>query len=303
VIYRRSALDACGGIAQVADSEDLFTSLHLLEHKYTVFFLDEPLASGLGPTTLIAFCNQQHRWARGGLRMLFKHPTLLNRKLSAEQRVQFFLSNCFYLSGISLSLSLINPFLAILLNIKPIADGATFAWATAYIPYLAMNFGTSFLLMKRYRGQALALGILSFAPYLSALRATLIGRAFQWKITNQASKGLITRLLAPHIIYLTLAITTGAFLFTGAIPYDPALRLYYGWLALDSFLILVCIFAGYTAPSRVSVPAFTAPPPDIHTAEIVLVTVPSQRTAIQFSRYQSIEETPTLRLNGVHKES
>src|SRR5260370_12381194 len=70
VIYRRTSLAAVGGIAEVHHSEDVFTTLKFLEHGQKVFFLDQPLAVGLGPATLIAFYNHQFRWARRALTML-----------------------------------------------------------------------------------------------------------------------------------------------------------------------------------------------------------------------------------------
>ena len=116
VIYRRQAVNDVGGIAEVTHSEDAFTSVKLMEHGYCVFFLDEPLAVGLSPTSLIAFYNQQFRWARGGFSMMFKYNTLLNKRLHPEQKLQFFLSNFFYLSGISIVVYLASPLVVISLG-------------------------------------------------------------------------------------------------------------------------------------------------------------------------------------------
>lgn len=305
VIYRRSAIADIGGIAEVADSEDIFTTLKLLEHKYTVFFLDEPLATGLSPTTLISFYNQQYRWARGGIRMLFKHNTLFNGKLHAEQRLQFLLSNVFYLSGISVLVYLTSPLIAVLFNIKPLSDAYTWEWITSYIPFVCANLGLSMLLMKRYRLQALVLGLFSFAPYLAALRSTLIGRAFRWKVTNTASKGIITKLLAPYIIYACIAAATSYFLATGILPYNPSLVLYYGWLGIDIIMVVACIVYGYASTSKTTVPSFERRDASLITTAEVLVVSPQtgKVAAVQFQRglknYTPIESTPTMRLDGI----
>jgi cellulose synthase (UDP-forming) len=305
VIYRRAAIADIGGIVETADSEDIFTTLKLLENKYTVFFLDEPLATGLSPMTLISFYNQQYRWARGGLRMLFKHNTLFNRALHAEQRLQFLLSNVFYLSGISVLVYLTSPLIAVLFNIKPLSDAYMWEWGTSYIPFVCANLGLSMLLMKRYRLQALVLGLFSFAPYLNALRATLIGRAFRWKVTNTASKGIITKLLAPSIIYVCIAAATCYFLATGVLPYNPALILYYGWLGIDIILVAACIIYGYAATSKTTVPAFAQRNTlEITTAEVLVVSPQTGKVpAVQFQRglkdYVPVENTPTMRLDEI----
>jgi len=109
VIFRKKALAEVGGIAELEHSEDIFTTINLLEHGYKVSFLNEQLAVGLSPTSLISFYTQQYRWARGGLLMLLKHNTLFNRRLHPEQRLQFFLSNFYYLSGISVIIYLLSP--------------------------------------------------------------------------------------------------------------------------------------------------------------------------------------------------
>jgi cellulose synthase (UDP-forming) len=303
VIYRRSAIVAIGGIVETADSEDIFTTLKLLEHKYTVFFLDEPLATGLSPTTLISFYTQQYRWARGGLRMLLKHNTLFNGKLHAEQRLQFVLSNMFYLSGISVLIYLASPLIAILFNITPLSDAFTGEWLSSYLPYACVNLGLSLLLMKRHRASALVLGLFSCMPYLNALRATLIGRAFRWKVTNTASKGIITKLLAPSIIYVCIAGATCYFLVSGVLPYNPALIFYYGWLGIDIMLVAICIVYGYAATSKTTVPAFVArEEPEITTAQVLVVTAQTNKTMaiVQHGVSHSvpIEDVPTMRLNG-----
>ncbi len=304
VIYRRAAIADIGGITEVADSEDIFTTKKLLEHKYTVFFLDEPLATGLSPTTLISFYSQQYRWARGGIRMLLKHNTLFNKRLHAEQRLQFFLSNVFYLSGISVLIYLISPLLAILLNIKPLSDTYIWDWYSNYLPFVGANLGLALLLMKRYRVQALVLGLFSFAPYLAALRSTLVGRAFRWKVTNTASKGIITKLLAPHIIYLAIAAATCYFLATGVLPYNPSLILYYGWLGIDIIMVAICIVYGYAATSKTTVPAFAQRDTlEITTAEVLVVSPQTGKTpTVQFKNglrdHVRIEDKPTMRLNG-----
>ena len=112
VIFRVQALREVGGLSE-RHSEDIFTTLALLERGYKVAFLNERLAVGLSPTTLTSFYTQQNRWALGGFLMMFKHNTLFNRKLTPAQRLQFFLSNFFYLSGISVAIYLASPLIAV----------------------------------------------------------------------------------------------------------------------------------------------------------------------------------------------
>jgi cellulose synthase (UDP-forming) len=249
VIYRRSSLEAVGGIAEVHHSEDVFTTLKFLEHGQKVFFLDEPLAVGLGPATLIAFYNQQFRWARGGLTMMLRHNTLLNRKLQMDQRIQFFFSNFFYLSGISVVVYLVSPLIAVLFNVKPISDTYFWEWAPKYALFFVANFVFFMSFAPRHRLQTLVLGMFSYLPYLAALSSVVLGLPqFTWKPTNARAKGLITTLLAPYIVYIVVALAIGVSLVTGSLVFHPSLLEYYCWLAVD--MVIASVFVGHSYMAR-----------------------------------------------------
>jgi len=259
VIYRRGSLEAVGGIAEVHHSEDVFTTLKFLEHGQKVFFLDEPLAVGLGPASLIAFYNQQFRWARGGLTMMFQHNTLLNRTLQLDQRIQFFFSNFFYLSGISVAVYLVSPLVAILLNVKPISDAYFWEWAPKYALFFVANFIFFMSFAPRHRLHTLVLGMFSYLPYIAALSSVLFGLPqFTWKPTNARAKGLITTLLAPYIVYVVVALAIGASLVTGSLTFHPSLLEYYGWLAVDMVIAAVFIGHSYAARAQNVLPVFDA---------------------------------------------
>ncbi len=257
VIYRRRSLEKVGGIAEVHHSEDVFTTLKFLEHGQRVFFLDEPLAVGLGPATLIAFYNQQFRWARGGLTMMLRHNTLLNRKLQLDQRLQFFFSNFFYLSGLSIAVYLASPLVAILLNVKPISDAYFWEWAPKYALFFVANFIFFMSFAPRHRLHTLVLGTFSYLPYIAALSSIVLGLPqFSWKPTNARAKGLITTLLAPYIIFVVVAVAIGASLVTGSLSFHPSLLEYYFWLVIDLVIALVFIVHSYAARTQNVLPFF-----------------------------------------------
>ncbi|HVS48130.1 MAG TPA: glycosyltransferase [Candidatus Dormibacteraeota bacterium] len=257
VIYRRSALEAVGGIARVDHSEDVFTTLKFLEHGQKVFFLDEPLAMGLGPASLVAFYNQQFRWARGGLTMMFRFNTLFNRRLQLDQRLQFFFSNFFYLSGLAVAVYLVSPLLAVLLNVKPIGDAYFWEWAPKYALFFVANFVFFLSFAPRNRMQTLVLGMFSFMPYIAALSSVLLGLPqFKWKPTNAGAKGLITTLLAPYIVLVVIAVAIGIALVTGSLSFHANMLEYYFWLVVDAVIALVFIGHSYVARAQNVLPVF-----------------------------------------------
>jgi cellulose synthase (UDP-forming) len=260
VIYRTSALREVGGIAEVHHSEDVFTTLKFLEVGRKVFFLDEPLAMGLAPATLIGFYNQQFRWARGGLTMMFRHNTLFNRRLKADQRIQFFLSNFFYLSGIAVAIYLVSPLVAILLNVKAINDAYFWQWLPRYSLFFATNFVFFMTFAPKNRLHSLVLGMFSYLPYLAALCSVVFGLPnFNWKPTNARAKGLITTLLAPYIVFVVVAVATAVRLALGIVGFHPALSEYYFWLAIDTVIACTFIVHSYLAQPKANLPVFDEP--------------------------------------------
>ncbi len=320
VIYRKQALEAVGGIAEVTHSEDVFTTLKFLEHGLKVFYLNEPLAVGLSPTTLISFYNQQFRWARGGLTMMLKHSTLLNRRLQPEQRIQFFLSNMFYLSGISVVIYLMSPLIAILLNVKPLSDAYFWEWLPKYLLFFCTNFIFFMILVKKNRLQSLVLGMFSFVPYIMALCSVLFGfREFSWKPTNSSSKGIITKLLFPYIIYLAVSLATVYLLFIGVFSFNTDLIEYYFWLSINIIIVATFIVQSYTATSKVTIPEFDQDHMDTAPIEVFstllnkdeLIAHSQKWNAIpdteppkqkmRLKHYGAVEEIPTVKVRALSR--
>jgi cellulose synthase/poly-beta-1,6-N-acetylglucosamine synthase-like glycosyltransferase len=250
VIFRVSALREVGGLREM-HSEDIFTTLALLERGYRVSFLDEALAEGLSPRTLTSFYTQQNRWALGAFLMMFRHNTLFNRKLTAAQRLQFFLSNFFYLSGLSMLIYLTSPVLAVLFDIQALKAAYFSTWLATYALFFASNFVLATALLKRHRVSSWILSVFIFVPYLAALGSALVNvRPFRWRVTNARSKGLIAKLLAPHIVLVGSAIGIACLLATRVLAIHRALGPYYVWLTVDVLLALPFIAHGYTAASK-----------------------------------------------------
>jgi hypothetical protein len=219
--------------------------------------------------------------------MMLRHNTLLNKRLRLDQRIQFFLSNFFYLSGLTVAIYLLSPLLAILLNAKPISDGYFLEWLPKYSLFFITNSVFVMSFAPRHRLQSLVLGMFSYMPYLAALCAEALRMPhFTWKPTNARAKGLITTLLAPYILYVTIAAATAAMLLTGSLPLNPSLSPYYLWLAVDAIVAVTFIVQSYLARAQVVVPEFQP--------------AANQPNAIQSPRYDNVvvpAESPALALS------
>lgn len=89
-IIRRSCLLECGGIPTESITEDLLTTLTLLEHGYRTVYLNEKLSQGLAADTIESYFIQRARWCHGAIQSLFlAHGPLFAKKLSVIQRLMF----------------------------------------------------------------------------------------------------------------------------------------------------------------------------------------------------------------------
>ncbi|WP_418606510.1 hypothetical protein [Georgenia sp. SUBG003] len=79
------------------------------------------LAVGDTPENIEAYTKQQTRWATGAFEILFRANPLTNRRLSVDQRLQYFGTATFYLGGVVTFALLLLPPLQIFLDLTPIA--------------------------------------------------------------------------------------------------------------------------------------------------------------------------------------
>jgi cellulose synthase/poly-beta-1,6-N-acetylglucosamine synthase-like glycosyltransferase len=89
-VMRRKALEAIGGIPTESVTEDLLTTLAMLNKGYKTRYLNERLSMGLAAENLRGYFIQRSRWCRGGIQTLFLHNgPIRGPGLSLFQRIMF----------------------------------------------------------------------------------------------------------------------------------------------------------------------------------------------------------------------
>ncbi|PDT49828.1 glycosyltransferase [Sinorhizobium fredii] len=89
-IARRAALDTIGGFPTESITEDLLTTLSMLNKGYKTRYLNERLSMGLAAENLTGYFVQRERWCQGGIQTLYLHNgPLRGPGLSLFQRVMF----------------------------------------------------------------------------------------------------------------------------------------------------------------------------------------------------------------------
>ncbi|MDD5698516.1 MAG: glycosyltransferase [Victivallaceae bacterium] len=89
-VIRRKAVEAIGGIPTSSITEDLLTTLCLLNRNYRTVYLNEKLSQGMSADSVKGYFIQRGRWCRGGIQCFFVPEGPLRAKnLSLLQRILF----------------------------------------------------------------------------------------------------------------------------------------------------------------------------------------------------------------------
>lgn len=212
VIYRRTALDAIGGVYTDSKSEDVWTSLMLHERGWRTVYIPTTLAVGDTPETVEAYTKQQLRWATGGFEILLTHnPLSRRRSLTMDQRIQYLVTATHYLTGIAPLLLLLVPPLEIYLDLSPMDLAITPAtWALYYAGFYVMQILLAFYTLGSFRWEVLLLASVSFPIYVRAFVNALLRREQAWHVTGRkgAYRSPFAFMLPQVLVFQFLLVTT-----------------------------------------------------------------------------------------------
>ncbi len=211
VIFRRAAINDVGGIHTDSKSEDVWTALKLHERGWRTVYIPDVLAVGDAPETIEAYSKQQLRWATGGFEILLTHnPLNPKRRLTGDQRVQYFVTATFYLTGIAPLLLLLVPPLEIYFDLTPMNLTITpWTWAFYYAGFYAMQIVLAWFVVGSFRWETLTLATASFPIYSKALWNVITGKDVGWHVTGSSTSRSPFNFIVPQLLmFVFLALTS-----------------------------------------------------------------------------------------------
>ncbi len=145
IIYRKSALESVGYFDETNITEDIATSIRILEKGYRSLYFNRKLVYGRAPTTLEGYINQQYRWAFGSLglfKLIFK-GIVMNKKFSRTVRFDWFVTSTWFTFGWFYLMFLIAPILDVIgikvMSLTPIL------YFVAWLPYSILILSLFFI--------------------------------------------------------------------------------------------------------------------------------------------------------------
>lgn len=245
VVIRRKALEEVGGMFEKNIAEDFLTSLFIHQKKWKSIYIPEVLSEGLAPVDLLSYYNQQHRWARGSLEVLFNFNPLFSRRLTFGQRIQYLLSALFYLNGLIVLIDIVMPVLFLFFGLQPVAATTT-SFAIYFFPYMFMCLYTLFITSgESLTFRAISFSQSSFMLQLSALISVFLRSKTKFSVTaKEARTGNFLPLIYPHLLYSALAITSIIFAVIKHGP-TPAVVTNAAWVLFNITMFLPFISVGF----------------------------------------------------------
>ncbi|MEK7571966.1 MAG: glycosyltransferase [Patescibacteria group bacterium] len=208
MIYRKSSIEAIGGIAKVNHSEDVWTTIMLHEKGFESIFYNKILAEGIAPETINAFFRQQNRWARGGFSLFFTHNPLFVSGLTSDQKLQYFFSNLHYFGAFSVLIYITLPIFYLLFGLHPMNLSHGNIWLEHYVPYFLTVYFLPIFLLGSLRLSTISTSMASFYPYIKAFFSVVLKNHYTWVATESKRKSLsvIMTDIWPHVFIIILSL-------------------------------------------------------------------------------------------------
>ena len=210
LVYRRAAVVAAGGFAQVPIGEDVHSGVKLFWAGYETRYLPLCLAKGVAPTDFPSLANQQARWCRSSmLLMIDKH--FREAPYTWKQRAAFWAAFLYYMSSAALLLT--GPFPTLTM----IWFFPQRVYPHNYLPMLPALAATLFvfpLLSRGWRPTIYRVCMINSCCHVYAIWYAIRGRVAEWVPTGASPGGgqvpvTVNRILCTWIVAVQVLLWSG----------------------------------------------------------------------------------------------
>lgn len=108
-VLSRKALNTIGNFVTGTITEDFATGMRLQSHGFKSVYLNEVLANGLSPETLVDVYNQRVRWANGVLQSILQSNPFFEKGLDFKQKWLYWATISYWFFGIRRIIFILAP--------------------------------------------------------------------------------------------------------------------------------------------------------------------------------------------------
>lgn len=239
VVYRRSALLEVGGFPQDSITEDLRLSILLLERGYASEYVPVVVAEGLGPMIVTDYFNQQLRWGRGGLEILFKRRPY-STKMSAGQMLQYSLGFLYWFTGWAYLIYLTLPICYLFGGLSPITTPNEYP--AHFLPYVMTSLLTIIYASDfQVTFDALWFTLASFPVQMKSLMSTFFGGRATFVVTPKEAGTVSFKAVRWHLLASVILLSAAV---TGLVRYGPTPSVFnnIAWIVAHLVILLGFVF-------------------------------------------------------------
>ena len=206
VVYRRSALDAIGGVPEETVTEDLHTSIRLQKRGYRLVYVNDPVSYGIAEAEIGEYYKTRLRWGHGNLDVLARENVLFCAGLTLRQRLSFLSLGLVYLEGWQQVLLFAVPLGALVLGLQPFEITVFNILVVLLFPllqyFLLQELGCGFA--RFWTNELFAMA--RWPVYCLAWRGFL-GLRLKWRSSRKTMKGIVNwRLMLPQVTVMLVSL-------------------------------------------------------------------------------------------------
>jgi cellulose synthase (UDP-forming) len=202
-------------MATISVTEDMATAMRLHAAGWRTVYHHEVLAHGLAPEDAGSMLHQRLRWAQGTLQVMLRENPLVQRGLSAGQRLMYLATMWSYLSGFAAVAYIAAPISYFVLGVLPVTTLGT-DFMIRLVPFLIANqilFAVIGWRVKTWRGQqySLALFPLWIRACVTAAANVWFGRPLGFVVTpktRQEDRSVPWHLIRPQLVAMALLVAS-----------------------------------------------------------------------------------------------
>jgi cellulose synthase (UDP-forming) len=252
-VERRDEAQPVMPMATISVTEDMATAMRLHGLGWKSVYHHENLAHGLAPEDLGTMLQQRLRWAQGTLQVMLRENPLVQKGLSAGQRLMYFATMWSYLSGFAALAYIAAPILFLYFGVRSVNSyGPDFLWHL--LPYLVLN-QVLFIVIgygkRTWRGTqySLALFPLWIRATWTAVANVVFKRSLGFVVTpkTRVDSGPPWRLIWPQLLAMGLLAVGAVYgtvrYLTGIEPSLISTVVNIFWVAFDLIILSVIISA------------------------------------------------------------
>ncbi len=207
-------------------TEDLLTGMTLHSKRWKSVYVPEALAIGEGPSTWIAYFNQQMRWAFGCIDILFSHSPKLLTRMVRQHKAYYLMMMQHYFGGLAMMMGVLLITAYFVFGVSASSMEIT-GMLLLYVPLIIWQFLVALWLQrfnvrpKHEKGLLITGKLLAVAVwpiYFLALVGVIRGQQLKFKVTPKGNGAQANdtplQVFMPHIFIgvATLAAFIGSFM-------------------------------------------------------------------------------------------